>query len=603
MTIPTNDESAESLRRSRHEAKNVRFALNYGAGVGKPLDLTVPEISITEYRQQVFASIVAQFQKSLKESQMNVSTTAPRSPSSDDPSYAKFEAQIAYKIASIREPLFTTDVSEELLWAAYSSNLPAHYNCNSCRKFIQKYGGLVTITVEGRIISFLWDILPPSYFYKSVTALADLVDYARVTGVFLSSDKKWGTPVTGQWTHLSGVNPAPFRHTLLSADQMMAEKRQDYQMLRRGLADFSYQVCKEALRVLEADVLDRSEKTLGVARWLVELHQNLSGVPSNHYSNIVWRAVASAPPGFCHIRSTMISTLLEDILAGMDFDTVQKRWAAKMHPLQYRRPTTAPATGAIDQAEKIVEKLGLRRSFDRRFARLDEIPIAIWTPAPARRSSRSAFVADTFGMFGHLRKPVASSVSPMRLPAISMTWEKFARTVLPFAQKIEVYLLDKVQPFYGLTTAVHPDAPAILQWDDDQTRNPFAWYFHAFGSLPHRWNLSSGWHNISMIFPAPSEWYHPERFTHFGKQIFFAIPEAKDMNYVETGGRSSTLFPETLRNDLHGISSVVEAHSRSSTLAGVESGDANGIAFTGSDLGSQILLRVQNQEYRIDRMD
>lgn len=53
----------------------------------------------------------------------------------------------------------------------------------------------------------------------------------------------------------------------------------------------------------------------------------------------------------------MIGTLLDDIASGMSFDSVSRRFAEKMHPLQYQRPQAAPSAGNIAQAEKIVEKL------------------------------------------------------------------------------------------------------------------------------------------------------------------------------------------------------------------------------------------------------
>jgi hypothetical protein len=69
----------------------------------------------------------------------------------------------------------------------------------------------------------------------------------------------------------------------------------------------------------------------------------------------------------------MIGTLLEDIHVGLPFDDFKAKFAAKMHPLQYQRPQAAPKVGAIAQAEKLVEQLGIVRSLKRRFARLDDL--------------------------------------------------------------------------------------------------------------------------------------------------------------------------------------------------------------------------------------
>ena len=70
--------------------------------------------------------------------------------------------------------------------------------------------------------------------------------------------------------------------------------------------------------------------------------------------------------------------------------------------------------------------------------------------------------------------------------------------------------------------------------------------------------------------------------------MFFVLPGARDSR--DAGGG---FFPETLRSEYHGIRSVMEAHSRSSTIAGKEEGTANGIA-----LGNQtgLLVRVKTKD-------
>ncbi len=66
-----------------------------------------------------------------------------------DQEYNTFEALVRERIAKATGPFFTTDADPDSLWATYLDNLPAdrqHYDCHACRRFIQKYGGLVTIS-------------------------------------------------------------------------------------------------------------------------------------------------------------------------------------------------------------------------------------------------------------------------------------------------------------------------------------------------------------------------------------------------------------------------------------------------------------------------
>jgi len=333
----------------------------------------------------------------------SVATTIPTVETSEG--YIVLENVIRDRVAMrSRGPLFTTSATPEALWAAYLLSLPEanqkHYDCHSCRRFIQAYGGLVTISKDGAIKSLLWDAdagdeVPP-FFAPSVGALNSLVSASKVTGVFLSSAPVWGTPTTADkkratpWTHLAATPTSLYRDKLLTASQRTAEKLEEFKMLKRALADYGAPVAEQAVRVLKSDALTRSEKALGIAEWFADLHGKTT--------NQLWLAVATAPVGYCHVRSTMISTLLDDIVAGLPFETISRRWAEKMNPLQYQRPTAAPKEGAIEAAEKLVEKLGIAKSLERRYATLDDIQASLWTPKPAPEKSTK-----TEGVFGHLR--------------------------------------------------------------------------------------------------------------------------------------------------------------------------------------------------------
>ena len=243
--------------------------------------------------------------------------------------------------------MFTTDATG--LFQSYLDALPAadrqSHHCDACRRFLEGFGGLVTIDPKGVARPAVWHGLnAPEYYAPVVSALDRAVRRARVTGVFLSSLDVWGKPVTGEWRHLA-VTPAPsavFESLLWTARQTMAEKAEDFRSVSRALSEYNERVLRQALRLLESEILYRSEKVAGPARWLRELQVSRDAVRGEARDHVVWRTVATAPAGFCHPRSSMIGTLLEDLATGMDFATVSARFAARMHPLKYQRPEAAP---------------------------------------------------------------------------------------------------------------------------------------------------------------------------------------------------------------------------------------------------------------------
>jgi hypothetical protein len=305
---------------------------------------------------------------------------------------------------------------------------------------------------------------------------------------------------------------------------------------------------------------------------------------------VTWAAVAKAPAGFCHPRSSMIGTLLEDIAAGKSYEDVAKSFAAKMGPLQYQRPQAAPSTGAIKQAEELFEKLGLAPALRRRFARVDEVQ-ALWRPPAAQPVAKRGE-----GVFAHLTPKGAAPTVAMVTPAITMTWEKFARTVLPDAAELElrVRMFPERANFGALVTAVDPEAPPLLQWDRPEQRNPVSWYVWHGGSPATQWGLHADYAKISAITESPAHWYGGEGNKQHARGIFLVLEGAR-----ESRNAGLALFPECLRSELHGVRAAIE---------GMADGSACGLLLTAGNTSWGVAIRVTSkggdkQSYLIDRMD
>jgi hypothetical protein len=494
-------------------------------------------------------------------------------------------------------PLFTTNAAD--LFDLYLNNLPDEqgvHTCTACRKFVESFGDLVTIGEDGRAVSAIWRAEGAPPFYRaSIKAIQSEVQRARVTGPFLSSEPRYGMPKTGAWTHFSATPPksAIFKHGLLSPGQAMAAKREDFRTVAAALADFTPPMLTEALRLLESESLARSERFVSPVRWMLDLHTARAAARDSRIrDNILWRAIASAPEGYCHPRASVVGSLLEDIAAGLDFAEVKRRFDAKLHPLQYQRPQAAPAAGAIAAAEKMVEALGIATSLERRFARLDEIE-AIWRPLRIEQKDQGG------GVFSHLTpKGNAPAPGSLDMPAVTMTWEKFRRTILPSATAIEA-LVPSHGNFIAMTTAAHADAPPILKWDREDARNPVAWYVYHGGSSAIQWGLRTGWAKVEALSLSPAMW-GGDPSPHLGEGVVIILEGALDSR-----NESGCLFPETLRQELHGARAVIEAYSKRATL-----GDAGGPAACGLHLGKGAaghVLRVTSAtgktDYRIDRWD
>ncbi|WP_310481829.1 hypothetical protein [Chamaesiphon sp. VAR_48_metabat_403] len=501
--------------------------------------------------------------------------------------------------------LFTTATTNlfQIFLQALPPDYRQHHTCNSCRQFVDRYGGIVTIDPDGKTIPVMWNPeLVPEVYAPAISKLSSVVAGAAIDNVFLSNLQTWGTPVTGSWEHIAIVpgEDLVFESTsFYSIYQIIAQKQQDYQMLLRGFADFPIAVATQAYSLLSNATLYRSEACLGIAKWFLDLQQQRQSARNSRLrENLTWLAVANAPPGFCHIRSGMLGTLLEDIQNGLAFQQIADKFNAKMNPLQYLRPQAPPKAGNIAQAEKIIEQLQTAGALDRRFAKLEDLQ-ALWMLHPTVPK------VERKGIFSHLQTATTKSQQQIDVPPIVMTWEKFARTILPTAKTIEYFVPASHQSYMALVTAQNPEAPPIIQWDTPEYRNPVTWYFYANGSSPNAWNLRSNTYcAVTAIVLQPSLWNQPEKFANKGEKAFLLLQNAKDKQYQKGAG----FFPESLKSEYHSIRSTMEAYAQNAVLAGKDEATACGIGLQKGGSWDSILLRVTTGDnlqvkYQLDRWD
>ena len=494
-------------------------------------------------------------------------------------------------------PLFQTTVTD--LFDTYLAMIPPedrqYHNCSCCRHFVNHYGNLAYVDGHGMLHSAIWNEgEAPEYYLPAVRAMRALVERSAIVGPMISSEKMWGARVTGPWRHLSLITPKSlhFKPGLKTAGQTMAEKREDYKNVSRSLAEYKVDVVEMAVKLLKTDSLYRSEKVLGNAEWLLEVHRARMGTGAIA-RNVLWKYVATAPAGFCHPRSSMIGTLLDDIAAGMSYEQVASRFKDKMHPLQYQRPTAAPAAGAIKRAEEIVERLGIANSLRRRFARLWEVKRE-WEPHRDEDRKPAASI------FAHLKPKDFRAMQDLMPPPITMTWVKFRDEVLPTAEKIDYMVDGTTRNFTAFVTAAVMDAPPILLWDNEDERNPFSTYLWTGGSLPHQWTLQTGYVPVTGISYRPNMWFRD--YPNQGTGVVFLLQGAR-----ETRSAGLALFPEILKSEMHEIRSVIEAFSARGELEEMEEASACGVL---QDKGQKewrcrlrVTVRGQSLEYKLDRWD
>jgi hypothetical protein len=524
-------------------------------------------------------------------------TVAPALPVHDhEADYASLLEAVrqSFAVATLtNRHLFMTDA--EGLNDLYLDSLPAErqiHDCHACRRFINSYGGIVAIDEAGQTSPIFWSARLPEFYGATFDALAARVKRARVVSPFLAKESVWGIPKTGTWVHIAVTVPAAltYRERALTAGQAMAAAKENFRTVSTALAEFKPEMLDEALRILQADALARSEKFIGPVKWLRDLHGRPKGKLGE---NMLWRAIAMAPEGYCHPKASVIGPLLADIVAGLPFEEIKAKFDAMLHPLRYQRPQAAPSAGNIAAAEALVAKLGIAPSLARRFAKLEDCE-TLWRPSPVKPVAQGA------GVFGHLKAKSSPAVEPVELPTATMTWEKFARTVLPGAEQMEM-LAPSHGNYIAMTAAANPDAPPILIWDREERRNSVAWYVYHGGSSASQWGVSGGcWVKVNGVVPSPPLWGDQPK-AYLSNGLVIVLDGAVDTRT----GQGNALFPETLRDDLHGARATIEAYSKSAEMLGREDASACGYHLGKGAINCTLRALVAGHwsNYRIDRWD
>lgn len=377
---------------------------------------------------------------------------------------------------NVKTPLFRTNASN--LFDTFLQYLPdsckQEYTCRACKHFVDRFGGLVFIKDDGTTESVIWNVENiPGMFIEPITQMKEIVESAQVQDVFVSDYVDLGTYDTNGFHHFSAKLPRMMINTsrVKNASQVSAEKAEDYGMLKRALEKYSMPQIDQALNLLESGSLYRGSSYVAMCKWFKETKEKITSINDQpQHTNMIWKYAATASAGFTHISGSMLGTLLDYIVDGDDFDTIKRKFETNMSAENYRRSQSAPTQRAVESAEKLIEKLGLTDSLRRRYAKLDELPENefIWKSKTEKKEEVKT------GVFAGVQtKAVDSNETKSVIPQVTMTWDKFRKTILPTADKLEVKV-DGTTHLMGMVTAAVPESENIMNWD-----NPFSWYYQS----------------------------------------------------------------------------------------------------------------------------
>lgn len=421
-------------------------------------------------------------------------------------------------------PLFQVDIDRDKVWETYLRAIPEEFRlsntCNYCKAFLRKYGGIVGIGPDNKMMT-LWDfeIEDDEEYSAAIPALRRYVASLPITGLFFNEFAKCGTDknldkvraVT--WTHFAIELPKPFVKKEAEIGPLVGEKRESKNVLLRSINELTPDAVETVLELIGQDSLYRGAEFKGIVQQFQDIQKKARAIPAGLRENYCWIAASSAG-AVTRIRNSAIGTLLIDLSEGKPLDDAVRAFERVVAPANYKRPTALVTPRMIDDAKARIAELGLTGSLQRRFLNDRDLTAA---------NALHVFRKQTSGgdIFDQLKTDTL--VNPRSLSKVDeIGIDDFIANVLPTAKTVRALVENThLCNLVSLIGPVDPATPTLFKWG-----NNFSWSYAgevadsikervkaAGGTVSGVLRISLSWHNhddldLHVIEPCGFEIYY-----------------------------------------------------------------------------------------------
>ncbi|AND75445.1 hypothetical protein FDH01_gp177 [Acinetobacter phage vB_AbaM_ME3] len=377
--------------------------------------------------------------------------------------------------------LVRVDINPDVLWETYLSAFPEgtnpmlkerrEYDCNNCKSFIRRMGGVVAIDPRTFKKTSIWNVEVEGYYQAVANALNKFVLDTPIAAVYRSETAIIGSATTKDlvrnvsWNHFYAEVPKSLVVSVNDFSSVVGEYNNSYQVIQRGLKEFSLDAAETVLELIDGNSIYRGNEFRSQVKAFVDLKKKYEAVPEANKEAFIWHTVATEHFN-ARFRNTVIGTLVEDISSGIDLDTAVSKFESKVAPTNYKRTSAVITPRMISEAQEVVKSLGLEDDLQRRFAKETDINVSeVLFSANAKKA---------LNVFDDLTQEASSKFDPKILTkAIAIGIKDFLANVLPTSNKVELLVTNKLKPnFVSLIAPVQPRT-SLLRWD-----NGFSWAYN-----------------------------------------------------------------------------------------------------------------------------
>lgn len=410
--------------------------------------------------------------------------------------------------------LFRVEMTGQQVWDLYLKSFgkdpifrspeSSEHNCNHCKNFLRRYGNIVAIDKDYKIIT-IFDFEIEGEYAPVSEALSKAIKKSKISEVFFetfdelnklpyeSCSKKnavfqLGTAknvkqYTKEEAEKYGVVKAgeivTFNHLHLfvektfvdasgkSVEALMAEYREPKNVFERAMEEISLDTLELVRDLINQGSLLDGQTHLHKVEKFIPFKKEYDELSKSQRDNWCW--VTSYKLPFAKFKNELIGVLCSELSEGKEINDACQAWNKRVDPKNYMK-TTAPITKKqIAEAKEFVEKEGYEESFSRRFANIDDIKASeILHVNVGKGEIKSVSIFD--GVKSTSTRHKRNEFDGVEEVGI----EKFMKDILPTCTSIEVFLKNTHEAnMASLTTANNPDSKPIFKWS-----NNYSWTFN-----------------------------------------------------------------------------------------------------------------------------
>lgn len=411
--------------------------------------------------------------------------------------------------------LFESTIPGSKVWELYLSSFEAdpifrdpastEHNCNQCNNFVRRYGNIVAIDTDGKLLT-LFDGGGEGEYAPVAAKLKEVLSAAPIKEVFVETfhmlnslpyevckktnarfklgleknSKRYTKDEAEKYGVVKADEIREFRHMFLyvpaafvdtsgkSAEAIQAGYRDAKNVFQRAMETISLDTLMLVKDLILQDSLLDGRTHLFKVEAMIPLKQEYDTLASAVRD--VWCWSKSYGFNLAKFRNELIGVLCTELSEGKELNDACKAWNIRVDPVNYMRAASPITKTQIENAKRFVEENGYTTAFSRRHVLLQDI-----------KASEILHVNSGDGkirnvsIFDNVKPAVSTQHKLAEFDGVEEVHiDKFMSDILPNCTAVEALFLSSQQGnLVTLTTSNDENSKPLFKWN-----NNYSWTFN-----------------------------------------------------------------------------------------------------------------------------